>query len=125
MWVNLKGVEVSDTFFNKEKKRLLKNPPKGITIGSWVERIANYGNKTVTRGRKYRVKNYFRYLNHYGPKGDRYCMWDEFIVIKNDHGWTVKMNMIGFILCDSPATKIQKLEKRITKLEKHIRNQDE
>lgn len=53
--------------FNKEKKFLLKNPPKEV-IG-WVERIANYGNKTVTQGKKYHVLNYFRYLNHYGDKG--------------------------------------------------------
>lgn len=102
--------------FNKEKKYLLKNPPEEVT--GWVERTANYGNKTVTKGNKYQVRNYFRYLNHYGTKGERYPMWDEFITIKNDEGWTVKMNLIGFTPCDAPLTKIQKLENRIAELEK-------
>lgn len=102
--------------FNEEKKHLLKNPPKAIT--GWVERTADYGNKTVTKGKKYQVRNYFRYLNHYGSKGERYPMWDEFITIKNDEGWTVKMNLSGFAPCDAPLTKVQQLEKRIVELEK-------
>jgi hypothetical protein len=103
--------------FNEEKKYLLKNPPKEVKSGSWVERTATYGNRTVTRGKKYRVKNYFKYLNSYGEKGEKYPAWDEFITIKNDDGWTVKMNLIGFTTCDAPLTEIQELEKRITELE--------
>ena len=106
--------------FNEEKKYMLKNPPKGVSPNSWVERTANYGNRTVTKGKKYKVRNYFRYLNCYGAKGNRYCMWDEFITIKNDEGWTVKMNLRGFKPCNSPLTKIQKLEKRISELEENI-----
>jgi hypothetical protein len=78
---------------DKEKKDILKNPPKKIT--GWVERTCSYGNKTVTKGKKYKVINYFRYFNH------KYLMWDEFITIKNDNGWTVKMNLIGFKPCES------------------------
>ncbi len=107
--------------FNEEKKYLLKNPPKGVASGSWVKRTANYGNRTVTQGKKYKVRNYFRYLNTYGAKGGRYSMWDEFITIKNDSGWTVKMNLIGFTPCDGPLTKVQKLEKRIFELEKQLK----
>lgn len=35
--------------FNEEKKYLLKNPPKQVT--GWVERTANYDNRTVTQGK--------------------------------------------------------------------------
>jgi len=103
--------------FHEDKKHLLKNPPKGVSSGDWIERVANYGNRTVTKGKKYKVRNYFRYLNHYGAKGTRYCMWDEFITIKNDNGYTVKMNLIGFTPCDTPLTKVQELERRIIELE--------
>lgn len=106
--------------FKEDKRYMLKNPPIGVSPGSWVERRADYGNRTVTKGKKYKVRNYFRYLNHYGTKGERYCMWDEFITIKNDEGWTVKMNLRGFIPCSKPLTKIQKLENRIAELEKLI-----
>ena len=102
--------------FNEEKKYMLKNPPPQVS--GWVERISDYGNITVTKNRKYKVKNYFRYLNTYGVKGDKYLMWDEFITIKNDEGWTVKMNLIGFAKCDPPLTKTDKLEARILELEK-------
>ena len=104
--------------FEQEKNLALKNPPK--SIHGWVERVADYGNKTITKGRKYKVRNYFRYLNHYGAKGERYVMWDQFITIKNDNGFTVKMNLIGFKPCEAPLTKMQKLENRIVELEKLI-----
>ena len=103
--------------FSEERKYLIKNPPKGMTSTCWVERISDYGNRTVTKGKKYKVRNYFRYLNKYGQKGERYSQWDEFITLKNDEGWTVKMNLIGFKPCDAPLTKIQELKKRIVKLE--------
>ena len=104
--------------FNEEKKYLLKNPPK--EINGWVERTSNYGNRTVTKGKKYEVRNYFRYLNHYGDKGERYPKWDEFITIKNDEGWTVKMNLSGFTPCNVPLSKIQELENKLVELEKQI-----
>jgi hypothetical protein len=106
--------------FEQEKKYMLKNPPKGVAPSSWVERKVDYGNRTVTKGKKYKVRNYFRYLNHYGAKGERYCMWDEFITIKNDNGYTVKMNLIGFTPSNAPLTKVQKLENRIAELEKRV-----
>lgn len=104
--------------FKQEKNLLLKNPPKEVV--GWVERVSDYG-KTVTKGKKYKVINYFRYLNHYGDKGQRYVMWDEFITIKNDGGWTVKMNLRGFEPCEAPLTKLQILEKRILELENKIK----
>lgn len=103
--------------FNEDKKHMLKNPPKGVAPTAWVQRTADYGNRTVTKDKKYKVRNYFRYLNHYGAKGDRYCMWDEFITIKNDNGYTVKMNLRGFTKCSTPLTKVQKLENRVLELE--------
>ena len=101
--------------FHEQKKHLLKNPPKEVS--GWVERNANYGNYTVTEGKKYEIRGYFRYLNHYGCKGDKYPQWDEFITIKNDDGYTVKMNLRGFKQCDAPLTKTQILENKIIELE--------
>jgi len=103
--------------FHEEKRYLINNPPKGIASNSWVMRTADYGNKTITKGKKYQVRNYFRYLNTYGSKGERYPKWDEFIIIKNDEGWTVKMNLIGFEPCDAPLNEIQELKKRVAALE--------
>lgn len=91
--------EKGNNNFHFHKKQAIKNPPKGVLSGSWVERTSNYGNHNVTKNKKYLVRNYFKYLNNYGQPGDRYCMWDEFITIKNDEGWTVKMNLIGFTPC--------------------------
>ena len=104
--------------YNQERSYLLKNPPKPVT--GWVERVYNFGNKTVTQGRKYKVLNYFRYLRTYGCKGEKYPQWEEFIIIKNDADWTVKMNLRGFTPCDAPVTKIQELENRILKLESEL-----
>lgn len=48
-----------------------------------------------------------------------YPKWDEFITIKNDEGWTVKMNLSGFTPCDAPLT-FQELENKVIELEKQI-----
>jgi hypothetical protein len=103
--------------FKEKRKYMLKNPPKGVASGSWVKRTADYYNRTVTKGKKYQVRNYFRYLNYYGIKGDKDLIWDEFITIKNDNEWTVKMNLLGFTPCATPLSKIQELENRIIILE--------
>ena len=104
--------------FNLDKKRLLSNPPQ--TIKGWVVRVSEYGNKTVTKGKKYKVMGHFKYLNTYGEKGWKYPKWDEFITIKNDNGYTVKMNFHGFKPCATPMSSLQKIEKRVQKLESVI-----
>lgn len=108
--------------FHEDKKQMLKNPPAGVNSSSWVQCISK--SSTTTIGKKYMVRNYFRYLNHYGSPGDKFCMWDEFITIKNDNGFTVKMNLRKFNPCQPPdisdKQRIRKLELEVAQLKNRI-----
>lgn len=95
---------------------MLNNPPIKMLNGSYVKCISvNRGWLTI--GKKYRIRGYFKYLNTYGSSGSKYLRWDEFITIKNDGGWTVKVNLNRFNSCDPPYTNISYLAKRVKLLE--------
>lgn len=80
----------------------------------------NIPSKTTTRGNTYEVRNVFAYRNHYSHG----WQWDYFITIKNDYGYTIKVNAIGYRhrhpsipekeLLDM---KLRDFEKRLTILE--------
>lgn len=80
----------------------------------------NIPSSTTTRGNSYIVRNIFAYRNHYSYG----WQWDYFITIKNDAGYTIKVNAIGYRLRHPSIPeqellqiKVNNLEKRITKLE--------
>lgn len=107
--------------FQQEYSRMKKNPPKGVPSGSWVECVS--ASRTTTKGKKYQVRNYFNYLNTYGSGKDKYCYWDEFITLKNDEGYTVKMNLIRFNPCEAKSeTKRKKAEQIVKEIEQGIKD---
>lgn len=72
-----------------------RNPPKLIGRGTDLE--CKNPTDTMTKGRKYKVRGHFCYLNTYGSGKDKYCMWDEFVTIKNDYDYTIKVNVNKFV----------------------------
>jgi hypothetical protein len=72
----------------EEKAFMLENKPKEIK-GFLVCKTPT---STITKGVKYKVLNHFCTLvtTIYGSK------WNEFVTIKNDYGYTVKVNVNNF-----------------------------
>lgn len=77
--------------------------PESIFKKEWV--ICDRPTSTLTKGRKYQVLGHFCYLNRKCFDNDHWWEWDQFITIKNDEGWTIKVNLINFTL-------VSKLEKK-------------
>lgn len=91
------------------------------SISGWV--ICNRPTDTLTKGKKYNVRGCFNYLNTYGAKGDRYQQWDAFLTIKNDFGFTVKVNASKFSQCEPPlsdAQRIRNLENEVETLKQKL-----
>lgn len=76
----------------------------------------NIPSSTTTRGESYYVRNVFAYWNK------KYKYHDFFITIKNDSGWTIKVNALGFRKRSPSIPLIELLELRIKKLENKISN---
>lgn len=89
------------------KEELAKHPPKSVLRGTWV--VCKNPSSTLTKGKKYKVQGYFAYLNRKQCEGDHWFDYDQFITIKNNDGWTVKVNLINFELLSSIEDKQQKL----------------
>ena len=69
------------------------NKPAPIPIGTML--VAKGGTKSnVTEGKRYIVKGYFATLVTTICSSN----WNEFVIIKNDFGHTVKMNKDNFII---------------------------
>lgn len=71
-----------------------KRKPESIAEGTKL--VCKIATDTTTKGRKYAVLGHFCYLNTYGPKGQKVAMWDEFVTVKNDYGFTIKVNLFNF-----------------------------
>jgi hypothetical protein len=76
----------------------------------------NISSATTTRGNSYIVRNVFAYWNR------NYKYYDFFITIKNDFGWTVKVNAIGFRKRMPNIPTIELLELRIKNIENKLKN---
>ena len=70
----------------------------------------NIPSDTTTRGNSYYVRNCFAYRNN--------GHWDFFITLKNDYGYTVKMNAIRFRKRHHNIPQLELIELRLSKLEK-------
>jgi hypothetical protein len=79
----------------------LKNKPVSISCGSKVKAISS--NKSITKDRVYSVRGHFCYL--VSTIYDSH--WNQFVTIKNDNGWTVKMNLENFILIKTENEKTE------------------
>jgi hypothetical protein len=63
------------------------------------EVCCNIPTATLTKGKRYRIRGHFCFLNKMNLGDGDFCwVWDEFITIKNDDGYTVKVNTSRFTL---------------------------
>lgn len=81
----------------EEHKIALENKPNALRTGQTI--IAKERTQSVTAGKEYKVIGHFCTLvtTIYGSK------WNQFVTLKNDVGYTVKMNLKNFdILTPKP-----------------------
>lgn len=55
--------------------------------------VCIYPSKTLTEGGIYKVRGTFNYLNTYGVGKKKYQQFDTFVTLKNDFGYTIKVNL--------------------------------
>lgn len=67
-----------------------KKKPKLLSSGCFITSNETFGG--ITKGRRYKVKNHFCYLV------TTICdsRWNQFVTVKNDMGYTVKVNLKKF-----------------------------
>ena len=88
------------------KEELQHKSPIPIYRKEWV--VCDKPTSTLTKGKKYQVLGHFCYLNRKQfDDQDHWWQWDQFITIKNDEGWTVKVNLINFTLVSELEKKAQ------------------
>jgi len=75
-----------------ERTEMWNNKPKSLCFGTKL--IAKSTRKSITQGRTYKVMGYFATL----VTTIYYSQWNEFVTLKNDNGWTVKMNLNNFVV---------------------------
>ncbi len=75
---------------NETKDKMWGEKPKTLNSGAVLTAKASV--KSITSGNKYRMINYFATLvtTIYSSE------WHEFVTLKNDNGYTVKMNLNRF-----------------------------
>jgi len=64
--------------------------PKPLYAGTKL--VSKYTIKNITKGKSYTVIGYFATL----VTTIYYSQWHEFVTLKNNDGWTVKMNLNNF-----------------------------
>jgi hypothetical protein len=83
--------EIRDTM-HKNHKEEWENKPDSIPIGTKI--VAKKTTRNITQGRSYKVLGHFCTL----ITTIYYSNWNQFVTLKNDNGWTVKMNFNHFEL---------------------------
>lgn len=89
------------------------NKIKGFEVGMLVSRDTDH--KTISKNKPYRIRGVFKYINTYGTGENKYKAIDTFITIKNDYGYTVKVNATLFKKYEIP---FESVEDRLKFLEK-------
>lgn len=74
----------------QERIDMWNKKPISIPQGTMIE--AKESVKSITKGGKYKVQSYFATL----ITTIYYSQWHEFVTLKNDFGYTVKMNLKNF-----------------------------
>jgi hypothetical protein len=74
----------------KERAEMWNNKPKTLYSGTKI--TAKETVKNITKGKVYKVQGYFSTL----VTTIYYSQWHEFVTLKNNDGWTVKMNFNKF-----------------------------
>jgi hypothetical protein len=79
----------------KERDEMWNEKPESLPSGTKL--TAKSTIKNITEGKSYQVINYFATL----VTTIYYSKWNEFVTLKNDYGWTVKMNLNNFDVASS------------------------
>jgi len=77
-------------FLKQQRAELWEKKPIAIKKGTKL--IAKETRKSITQGKPYIVIGYFATL----VTTIYYSQWNEFVTLKNNEGWTVKMNLNNF-----------------------------
>ena len=78
-----------------KRKEVLKLEPKRVKRGDVV--ICDKPSGTLSKDRKYSALNYHTYCKERSlGGGDFYFYWYEFVTIKNNYGYTVKVSLKNF-----------------------------
>lgn len=85
-------------------KNAKKELPTSIKEGTKI--LCMVAASTLTKGKEYTVMGHFCYLNTYGERPNRYTKWDEFYTLKNDQGYTIKVNARKFWICPTDAMEV-------------------
>jgi len=110
---NKEKLEIQDRL-RKEHKEAWGSKPEALTSGTIL--TAKVNTNSLTKGRIYVIQGHFCTLitTLYGSE------WNQFVTLKNDSGWTVKMNLNNFELAhlkqDNPMDRIKLLEHKVRKL---------
>lgn len=83
----------NDKSFQQRLEAFNSSPSK---IPSGTKLICKNPTSTMTKDKSYIVRGHFLYFNRYGLSGNYYYQWDEFITIKNDNNYTIKVNLNNF-----------------------------
>lgn len=74
---------------SKKKKQQREPRPTALAIGTKLTFIGG-GNASLTVGRRYFIIGHFCY--YFG----KYDYWQQFVTLKNDNNWTIKVNLNKF-----------------------------
>jgi len=74
-----------------QRSEMWENKPIAIKQGTLL--IAKETRKSITKDRSYKVIGYFATL----VTTIYYSQWHEFVTLKNDNGYSVKMNLNNFV----------------------------
>ena len=88
----------------------------GMLVTPWITSA-----KSITVGKPYRIRGIFKYVNTYGSPGNKYRKVDTFITIKNNYGYTIKVNFSRFNVYERPEMT---LEERVEFLENALNARD-
>lgn len=78
-----------------KRKEVLKQEPNRVKRRDVI--ICNEASETLTKGRKYSVLGYHTYCKKRSlGGGDFYFYWYEFVTIKNNYDYTIKVNLKNF-----------------------------
>lgn len=78
-----------------KRKEVLKREPKRVKRGDTI--ICNEASATLTKNVKYHVLGYHTYCKKRSlGGGDFYFYWYEFVTLKNNYNYIVKVNLKNF-----------------------------
>jgi hypothetical protein len=110
--------EIQDRM-NEDHKELWENKPESIPGGTVI--VAKKSIKNITKGRLYTVFGHFCTL----ITTIYYSEWNQFVTLKNDNGWTVKMNLNNFEfynanIHDHKTKRLYVLEQEVEQLKSKV-----